>query len=350
MRKDFAIQDKIKLAQRSGYICSYPSCENLTIGPSEEGCSKISSVGMACHIYAASEGLNAKRINPNLTDEKVAHISNGIWMCYTHGKLIDTDDIRFNPEILKEWKSINESIASLRQETGFDYKTAHSNIRLSALIENKIDLPKECNINKLVGEAIHDSCLVIAWGKHVTDTIRDFLIEYLRNAYTHGKSRQASLEITSEDIVLIDDGKNFDPWELYNNPTSQGGSKSIQALLDKFGTNTFLTSIRQDNINKLRISIPKSREYILSSTSCKVEISFKELRKGNVSYNLMETCKELFVLLPEFFTISDIALLREKHPTFQDEKRHLVFIFNNVSDFVQGLLKKEFPNCQTLML
>lgn len=350
MRKDFSIPDKIKLAQRSGYICSYPTCEVLTIGPSEEGNSKTSSVGMACHIYSASPGLNAKRTNPDLTDEEVSDISNGIWMCYSHGKLIDTDDIRFTPSILFEWKNISEKIARLRQETGFDYKTAYKSLKISSLLENKIELPKEFNINKLVGDAIHDSCLIFVWGKPITDSIRDFLIEYIRNAFTHGESNKASLEITTKDIVVIDDGKDFDPRELYDNPTNHGGSKSIQKLLGKFRTKIFLNSFRANDLNTLKIAVPESQEYIINTTPCKLEISFSELHNGNISYKLLETCKELFVILPEYFALSDIAFLSKKHPTFKQEKRHLVFVVNNVSDDVQELLGEQFPRCQVIIV
>ncbi len=348
MRKDFSSSDKIKLAQRSGYICSYPSCEALTIAASEESDRKTSSIGMACHIYAASEGLNAKRTNLNLTDDEVSGISNGIWMCYTHGKLIDTDDVRFTPKILFEWKRISEKIASFRQETGSDYKTAYKSIKLSSLIENKINLPKEFNVNKLIGNAIHDSCLINLWGKEFTDCIRDFTIEYVRNAVTHGNATGAILEICNNEIVITDDGLDFDPRILLTKHSNQGGSKSIQILFENYSSELFLTSQRIDNKNILTISIPNTREQVVNLTECKVEIGFSELHTGNLEYELLETCKEVFVLLPEYFALSDIAFISRKHPILSTERRHVVFVVNNVSNTVQNLLIEQYPKSQIL--
>jgi hypothetical protein len=350
MRSGFSSKDKIKLAQRSGYICSYPSCAMLTIAPSEEGSGKTSSVGMACHIYAASEGLNAKRTNTELTDEQVSDISNGIWMCYSHGKLIDTDDVRFTPEILNEWKRINESIASLRQDTGYDYKAAYESISLDKFIENEIELPKEVGINKLVGDAIHDSCLSLSWGKEVTETVRDFLIEHIRNSYVHGGASSSTLKITPSEIISIDDGVEFDPRKLYINRTWQGGSKSIQYLLDYYGDKTFITSYRSDSSNTLKISIPSCSGDLTAHTPCYVNFDMEQLHKGDVSYQLKRTCNELFVILPEYFALSDIAFLSRKHPALIAEKRHLVFVLKNVSENVQELLKNQFINCQILVV
>lgn len=350
MRKEFSPQDKIKLAQRSGYVCSYPSCESITVGPSEEGAVKTSSVGMACHIFAASEGLNAKRTNLNLTPEQVTDISNGIWMCYTHGKLIDTDDVRYTPEMLHEWKRINENVAHVRQETGLDYKSARECIKLSSLVENGIDLPKTQNVNKLVGDAIHDSCLFIAWGEEMSDAIRDFLIEYVRNCFLHGAATKARLEINSKDLIVIDDGEDFDPRKMCGINATTGGVKSIKKLLEKYGSDVFLSNSRNNNQNYLKISGAKIYDHLVTATPCKVEIDFDQLHFGDVSYNLLDSCKELFVFLPDYFAHSDIALFGRKHPKFKQEKRHLIFIVRRMSVGVQSSLKEQFPESQIILV
>ncbi|GAB3834594.1 hypothetical protein GCM10028895_55210 [Pontibacter rugosus] len=303
---------------------------------------------MACHIYAASEGLNARRTNTDLSDEEVAGISNGIWMCYNHGKLIDTDDERFTPEMLFEWKQINERIASFRQETGYDYKTAYQSIKLSSLIENKILLPKGLDVNKRIGDAIHDSCLSQAWGVELTETIRDFLIEHVRNALLHGKATNAYLEINHSEVIIEDNGKDFDPRSLLVVDRKNGGTLSLKALLNKFSSKIFLSSQRIESTNRLKISIPSNREAVLNGTDCRVEIGFSELHTGNLEYELLPTCKEVFVVLPEFFVLSDIAFLSRKHPILTEEKRHIVFVIANVSQTVQELLKEQYPKCQIL--
>lgn len=351
MRKDFSPKDKIILAQRSGYICSYPSCEILTVAPNEEGGDKTSSVGMACHIYAASDGINAKRVIKNLTDDtndQLSDISNGIWMCYTHGKLIDTDERRFTPEILQEWKRINESIARLRQETGVDYKTAYQSLSLDKLIENEVQLPKEFAVNSYVGHALHDSCLSIVFGKDITESIRDFLIEYIKNAYLRGEALNCTLRITSNEIIVIDDGKEFNVRKLYNN--GRGGSMSIKKLLDNYGDKVFLTSYRSQDKNTLKISIPKTADKIINSTPCVVQFDFETLHQYGYSYQIKENCNEVFVILPEYFSYSDIALMSEKHPKLLSETRTLVFVLRHVSKDVRKLLVSQFSDCQVIIL
>jgi hypothetical protein len=350
MRKNFSLKDKVKLAQRSGYICSYPSCEVVTIAPSEEGDDKTSSVGMACHIYAASDGINAKRTSTDMTDEQLSDISNGIWMCYTHGKLIDTDETRFTANLLKEWKRINESIASFRQETGISYRAAFKSISLNKLVENEVSLPKEFAINKLVGEALHDSCLSISWGKGITETIRDFLIEHIRNAYAHGNSDGCTLKIDIHEITLIDNGTEFDVRSLYRAGNGQGGALSIRRLLDHHGEKIFLSAYRLRERNILKISLPKTTGNINESTPCVVNFDMHSLHQGNYSYQLREFCNEIFVILPEYFGLSDIAFISRKHPSLLSEKRHLIFVLQHVSEHVKELLLEQFKNCQVMVL
>lgn len=350
MRKDFLLKDKIKLAQRAGYICSFPSCDVVTIAPSEEGDNKTSSVGMACHIFAASDGINAKRINLEMTDEQLSDISNGIWMCYTHGKLIDTDENRFTADLLKEWKRINESIASFRQGTGVDYQTAFKSISLNKLVENEVNLPKEFAINKLVGDAIHDSYISVAWGNSITETIRDFLIEHIRNAYIHGNSDGCTLKIASNEIIVIDNGTEFDVNSLYHSGNDRGGFLSIRRLLDHYGEQVLLSSYRFEENNILKISLPKTPDNINESTPCVVNFDMITLHEGNYAYQLHEFCNEVFIILPEYFALSDIAFLSEKHPALLAEKRRLIFVLRHVSANVKEHLLRQFKDCQIIVL
>jgi hypothetical protein len=91
-RSDFNSTTKNALAKRAGNMCSFPGCNAITEGPSSESDMSVSKTGMACHIYAAANGPSARRVDVKMTAEELTDISNGIWMCYRHGKLIDTDE------------------------------------------------------------------------------------------------------------------------------------------------------------------------------------------------------------------------------------------------------------------
>src|ERR1035437_7609746 len=64
------------------------------------------NVGVASHITAAAPG--GPRYDPNLTSDERRHQSNGIWLCQTHGKLVDSDSEHFTVEKIREWKRVAE--------------------------------------------------------------------------------------------------------------------------------------------------------------------------------------------------------------------------------------------------
>lgn len=105
-KADFSARTKDLLAGRAGYKCSHPDCRHTTIGASAEGNNKTSSIGEAAHICAASPG--GKRYDATMTDEERSSIDNGIWLCKTHARLIDTDETTYTVDLLKEWKRIAE--------------------------------------------------------------------------------------------------------------------------------------------------------------------------------------------------------------------------------------------------
>lgn len=104
-RDDFTASIKNKLAKRVAYICSNPSCQVLTIGPDTNN--GINNIGVASHIYAASP--EGPRYKKTMTSEERKSIENGIWLCQSCSKLIDSDMKKYTPLILLNWKSETEN-------------------------------------------------------------------------------------------------------------------------------------------------------------------------------------------------------------------------------------------------
>lgn len=105
-RDDFTPTTVRLLAQRAGYMCAKPDCKQLTVGPSDDRKSGVTMVGVAAHITAAAEG--GPRYDDDLSSEERASEANGVWMCQTHGKLIDDTASRHTVAELKRWKKQHE--------------------------------------------------------------------------------------------------------------------------------------------------------------------------------------------------------------------------------------------------
>ena len=109
MRDDFPTGVKEELAKRVGYLCSNPACRQPTSGPQSTASGTV-NIGVAAHITAASPG--GPRFNSTLFSDQRTSAENGIWLCQTCAKLIDSDLSRYTVEKLTEWKSDAEAAAA----------------------------------------------------------------------------------------------------------------------------------------------------------------------------------------------------------------------------------------------
>ena len=112
-RDDFSLATKELLANRVGRKCSNPSCRKLTCGANTDP-NKITNIGVASHISAAAKG--GPRYDVSMTTEERKSFDNGIWLCQSCSKLIDTDTTRYTKEVLLRWKKIAEELAILEVE------------------------------------------------------------------------------------------------------------------------------------------------------------------------------------------------------------------------------------------
>jgi hypothetical protein len=101
VRDEFTQATKELIAKRVGYLCSNPDCRCPTVGAAQSH-DGIVNVGVAAHITAAAAG--GPRYDASLTSDERRHQSNGIWLCQTHGKLVDSDGGHFTVEELRRWK------------------------------------------------------------------------------------------------------------------------------------------------------------------------------------------------------------------------------------------------------
>lgn len=112
-RDDFSLTTKKMLCDQVGGKCSNPDCRVITIGPSADD-SKRTTIGVAAHITAASEG--GPRYDPGLTPKERRAAENGIWLCQNHAREIDANEVKYSVAKLKGWKQ--RAIALADEEIG----------------------------------------------------------------------------------------------------------------------------------------------------------------------------------------------------------------------------------------
>ncbi len=101
MRDDFSAKAIRLLAARVGHHCSNPNCVRSTSGPAANEKHAV-SIGVAAHITAAAPG--GKRYDANMKPEERGNGTNGIWLCQSCAKLIDSDENRYTVALLHQWK------------------------------------------------------------------------------------------------------------------------------------------------------------------------------------------------------------------------------------------------------
>lgn len=113
-RDEFTSATKTKLARRVGYLCSHPECRRPTSGPGAGGGDV--NIGEAAHITAAAPG--GRRYDASLSPAQRRSEANGIWLCAVHAKHVDSDELQFTVDRLRDWKTSAERAAFNALTTG----------------------------------------------------------------------------------------------------------------------------------------------------------------------------------------------------------------------------------------
>lgn len=112
-RDDFSDKTKALLANRVCGRCSNPDCRKPTLGANTDP-TKPTNIGVAAHICAAASG--GPRYDESMTAKERKSPQNGIWLCQSCAKLIDSDPNRYSKDLLYAWKKLAETTSILELE------------------------------------------------------------------------------------------------------------------------------------------------------------------------------------------------------------------------------------------
>jgi hypothetical protein len=286
-----------------------------------------------------------------MSPDERSSIDNGIWLCYNHGRLVDTDERRFTIEMLKAWRTIAERRARLELEVGPSAELTVTALTDVGLVENSVSVLGVGAENVIIGDALHDSCVPAVWGEEVCHALRDVAVELARNAFHHGKANAFRMHIQPRSILLVDDGKAFDPLRLTVIKTEGGGAVAVKHLLSRYGNRLVLVSRRVMNQNETTICLVRRLEDVAAVTPCTIELNHEHLRSGRIEISLHESCLTAYVILPRYFAISDVLrILPLLSTALGSERRPLTFVATDVSDLVRQKIAEAFPGSQLLVI
>ncbi|WP_414472765.1 hypothetical protein [Microvirga sp. M2] len=344
-RVEFSQTVKDALAKRAGFKCSFPGCRASTIGPSTEGPEKSSSSGMACHIAAASGGPGARRVIPGMTAAELSSIENGIWMCFSHGKLIDTDEVRFTIPMLKHWRKVAERRAQLEHEHGRDINLSMTLLPDLGLADEAVQVTELGQENKTIGDAILYSCLREVWGRDVADAIRDLSIEIARNALVHGGATTFSLTVEKLKVTLRDNGSPYNYTSIFSEERHGGGAMSISCIINQFADRLVFSSSHNGLENETIVALVREPNDVSALVKCSIQIRLGHRPKADPdTIKLMMECDTVYIVHDEsYISYSDIFFIRLYAEQYLCSKR-CVFVCKDASDGVLDKIKEAMPS------
>lgn len=336
------------LSERVAHTCSFPGCTTSTIGPSEESAKAVNRTGMACHIYAASTGPAARRVAADQSID-LTNISNGIWMCYKHGKLIDGDESRYKPETLQSWRAIAELKAKLAHETGISLSALHKVDTRIKLSPDGLAVTDPASVKSTVFDFFEAINARAIWGQAVSAEMRTFTTEFIANVYKHGDGTFCRLSSDNNSISIVSDGVAYSPDSLLAANKKRGGARAL-ADLRSLHPNC-LMSYDSADINTLKMTVASNNLHIHSFTTCFVDVepvgSSDELL-GTLS--LFAHCDSIFLTSDSGFVHSQIHYYVDFAVAAMAQGKRVVMVVGDTSVGALRYFEEMVPGIELLSL
>lgn len=291
---------KSQLERESGFLCGHPSCRVPTIGPSNSSKSGLSQVGSAAHIAAARP--NGPRYDASMTHEQRSSSDNGIWLCETHAKLIDTDAGRFPTDFLQRWKRQLRHLTQRALDHGLDIAKQGELVRLTRRRDINPAI-SATDLASFVGDFFDDVGGTVVWGGEVGDAARQVLTELLENDLRHGGATWARLDSRGHAIRLHTDGRPFSIDDLMTANRASGGHATVGAFRNAYSDTHILFHSNSDSRNNHLIS--DIRRQPRSHNPCSASAWDVEAHGGAALLTRLAGCPEVHLYFrPQRWTVS----------------------------------------------
>lgn len=325
-RDDFAESTKRVLANRVCGHCSNPNCRKPTLGANSEP-NKATNIGVAAHICAAAPG--GPRYDSAMTEEERKSPENGIWLCQSCAKLVDSDPVRYSKDLLNIWKNLAETTAKLELEhpvipntivkgnnknydlelhnRWFELNEKHSSF---AWHHSKID--EFCKVTE--GSIILVSGYTgVGIDMYVQNIVRNNLKTDSKVIYFNLKESSIAVVnsmISSESVVSLDHIRigmlTDEEWQLISYATNELGQRNL--ILEPYNSNEssmadyLLTSVKDGNADIVVID------------------DLEGLDVGNTSffYKLRSAANESGSIVFVLVDIADVPKRADKRPMLND--------------------------------
>jgi hypothetical protein len=309
-RDDFPADVVEEIRKRAGGRCSVPDCRAQTTGPSESRVSGVTNVGVAAHITAAAAG--GPRFDPAMTAKDRRSRTNGIWVCQTHGKMIDDDERRYTTDLLIAWRDRAEIFALAELGRPVMHARKPGLIQYEAAIAPSGERQGTADfVDAIAAQSV--------WGKQRSDLVRMVLYELALNAIRHAAATNVTLHSSPGSIHLIHDGPAFGLNDLLR-ADYRGGGDAVRALREAAGGLLELDYRYQNSQNEWFI-VDLSRSNA-AEDPCGVHLA----PYGAADYfSSVADCDEIHVYADDLWSFSDVHGLAASIPEYLRGSQFVVY-------------------------
>ena len=174
---------KVLLAMRSGNRCALPDCGISLVEDGDESDDTV--IGQAAHIYGENPGNSSKkpsaRFDPTITEEKINHYENLIYLCPTCHTKIDKQEKDYPVELLFKIKEEHETWVDEQLDEGMS-KVTFIELEIASNSIPQIELSQDSKLTIITPEEkIKKNSLtvksknLISMGLSLSSEVKEFL-------------------------------------------------------------------------------------------------------------------------------------------------------------------------------